>query len=367
MPKILIIAGDNSGDLHSSNLMKELKLIIPNIEFVGIGGDLMTQQGLSSIVSLKDISVVGFWEVAKKITFFKTLFTKIKKIIEDEKIDIFIPVDFPGFNQRVAKIAKHNGVSVLWYIAPQLWAWGERRSVHFAELIDTLLVVFPFEKTYFEKFGIKTEFVGHPLLDIPIFQKEPIAFNKRENKILFMPGSRLQELKKHFNLLYETSKLVEKNYPDYQSVFSVPSSLNLELSKLMGNKKVLITNNSHYEMQTSKIGVIKTGTSNLEAALSYLPFVMYYKTSLITYSLGKKLINLNFLSLINILSNKLIIKELIQSDANPMNLFKEISQLIENKEYCINIIDSFQQIKEKIGKTGASKNAAEIIANKIFK
>jgi lipid-A-disaccharide synthase len=363
MKKILIIAGDNSGDLHGANLMKELLTLSSDIEFLGIGGELMMKNGLNSIVKLKDISVVGFWEVAKKALFFKKLLNKIKNIIENEGIDIFIAIDFPGFNERVAAFAKKVHKPVVWYIAPQLWAWGEKRSLKFSQLIDLLLVVFPFEVEYFQKFGINCSFVGHPLLDNQDYAGKNLNFEERENKILLMPGSRLQELRKHLPLLQDVAKISKIKFPDYRIVLAIPEYFKNEIASTINDKSIEISTNSRKELLVSKVGVIKTGTSNLEAALAGLPFVMYYKTSLLTYYLGKKLINLEYLSLINILAKKNVVKELIQSDATAGNIINEIERLLLDNEYYNNQRHEFELIKAYLGKSGTAKNAALLIYN----
>lgn len=367
MKKILIIAGDNSGDLHGANLMKELFEKHPEIEFVGIGGDLMKKNGLISLVELKDISVVGFWEVVKKVLFFKSLLKKIKSILENEAIDLFIAIDFPGFNERVAEFAKKIHKPVIWYIAPQLWAWGEKRSVKFSQLIDLLLVVFPFEVDYFRKFGINCHFVGHPLLDIPDYSNTILKFDERENKILLMPGSRLQELRKHLPLLNEVAKKIKNRFNDYKIVIAVPEYFQKEIKEMVNDKSIKISTEARKELLTSKVGIIKTGTSNLEAALAGLPFVMYYKTSSLTYFLGKKLIILEYLSLVNILAKKNVVKELIQSDATPNKIVDEIVKLLENRKYYLNQVQEFDLIKNYLGKPGTAKNCANIIYENYLK
>lgn len=368
MKRIFIIAGDSSGDLHSSKLMKEMKVFDPDIEFFGIGGDYMAQEGLTSLVPLNEISVVGFWEVAKKYLFFKKLINQVQEKIENLKIDLFIAVDYPGFNQRIAKFAKEKGIPVVWYIAPQLWAWGKNRALKLSKIIDDLLVVFPFEKEFFENFGISTHFVGHPLLDIPEFQKDYLNSNLRKNQLLFMPGSRLQEIKSHLPLILQVHELIQKRFPEFKSIIALPQSLIESVSSKIGNYHNLeITNDSKKAMLTSKAGMIKSGTSNLEACLAGLPFAMFYKTSALTFYLGKRMINLNFLSLVNILAGKQIIREFIQKDAKPEIIFSEIEKIILDKEYSNNITESFSEIRSYLGNSGASKRAAELIFKKYLR
>ncbi|MBP7215063.1 MAG: lipid-A-disaccharide synthase [Candidatus Kapabacteria bacterium] len=369
MKKVLIIAGDASGDLHSSNLMRELWKIDEKIEFVGIGGDKMESLGFSSIVPISEVSVVGFWEVAKKANFFQFLLQKIGNLIKKGNIDLFIPVDFPGFNQRVAKFAKKFNVPVAWYIAPQLWAWGENRSKDFAKLIDLLLVVFPFEAEYFEKFGIKTKWVGHPLLDLEIFHQQIKNYEEREKRIIFLPGSRKQEINSHIKLVNSTIELLNRSLNDFQFEIVLPQHLKYEFSKKIATNSdtIIADESSHQLMSNSLAGLIKTGTSNLEAALLGMPFAMFYRTSLSTYFIGKKIINLPYLSLVNILSQKQVIPELIQKEANPDNLAKSIIQIVENRKLYDEMQSNFLFLRQQLGEVGASKNAANIIYSSFLK
>ena len=206
--RIFISAGEPSGDLHAARLMAEIKKIYPEIEFVGLGGNRMEAEGLRSIIPISELSVVGFWEVAKKYRFFKEVLNKCTEIISSGDIDLFIPVDYPGFNMRLAANAKKAKVPVVYYIAPQLWAWGKDRAKKLARVCDRLLVLFPFEEEYFSSFGINTTFVGHPLLDNSMFDEVDPADKK--NIIAFLPGSRIQEIKRHGRLIRETAILVEK-------------------------------------------------------------------------------------------------------------------------------------------------------------
>ncbi|HRS01268.1 MAG TPA: lipid-A-disaccharide synthase [Bacteroidota bacterium] len=369
MKKVLIIAGDTSGDLHSSNLMRELWKIDDKIEFIGIGGDKMESLGFSSIVPISDVSVVGFWEVAKKANFFQFLLQKIGNLIKKNDIDLFIPVDFPGFNQRVTKFAKKFNVPVAWYIAPQLWAWGENRAKNFAKLIDLLLVVFPFELDYFKKFGIKTEWVGHPLLDLEIFHQRIKNYERRDKRIIFLPGSRKQEIDSHIKLVNSTIELLNRSLNDFQFEIVLPQHLRYEFEKkFSSNSNTSISKkSSHILMGNSLAGLIKTGTSNLEAALLGMPFAMFYKTSLSTYFIGKKVINLPYLSLVNILSQKQVIPELIQKDANPEKLAKSIIQIVNNRGLYDEMQSNFQILRQQLGEIGAAKNAANIIYSTFLK
>lgn len=363
MSKIFISAGDPSGDIHSARLISALKAIKPELEFIGIGGPEMAKVGFRSIVDIEDISVVGFWEVIKKYGFFKNLLKKSADIIASDEISAFIPVDYPGFNIRLAAAAKLSKKKVIYYIAPQLWAWGKQRAKKLQGTIDLLLVVLPFEKEYFEKFGLRTEFIGHPLLDDPFFDEN----NENRDKIIsFFPGSRKQEIEKHLQLYSDTATILEGMLPEYDFHISGARTLPKELfSKFLINDRRKFSQGSLELMRRSSAAVIKTGTSNLEASLAGLPYVMAYKAGLINYFIGKNLINLAFVSLPNILLKKEIIKELIQNDANPKIIANEIFKIINDSKYRELMLNDFDKVRSILGEKGAASRAAEIILNEL--
>ncbi|TAL68018.1 MAG: lipid-A-disaccharide synthase [Bacteroidetes bacterium] len=367
MKKIFISAGDPSGDAHGARLMAEMKSLVPNIEFIGIGGNAMCNEGLKPIVSLQQVSVVGFWEVAKKYFFFKKLLKRCFNILKDEKIDAFIPIDYPGFNIRLASHAKQISIPVIYYIAPQLWAWGENRAKKLAEVTDILLSVFPFETDFFRKFGIRTDFVGHPLLDNTDFSVIPNNTDRNRNLIAFLPGSRKQEIQRHLPLLNSIANILRRTKPELEFGLSLSSTIDkkeyepylndLNMWQLWDDSKSL--------MKKSYAGVVKTGTSTLEAALCNMPFAMILKTSPISYSLGKRLVKLDNISLVNILAGKKVINEFIQSDAKPEIISNEIISLHNNKNRYDDMQMDFSVIRHLLGEKGASKRAAEHIIKEL--
>ncbi len=363
--KFFIVAGDPSGDIHSAKLMKELKLLIPNAEFVGIGGPNMEAEGLKSIVPINLISVVGFWEVAKKYNFFSNLLKTCKNILKSDNFKAFIAVDYPGFNMKLGQFAKSINIPVIYYIAPQLWAWGKKRAVKLSKIVDLLLVVFPFEVDFFQKFNINTKFVGHPILDDEIFNQNIKNYHQREKNITLLPGSRRQEITRHLPMMIETAKILNRKFPNFQINIAKSSNVDEELYMkfLKNNTFIELIDNSKELMANSIAGAVKTGTSNLEACLLGMPFVMYYKTSAITYFLGKKLVNLPYISLVNILCKEAVIPELIQKDATPEKISDDISKIIQNENYFANIQSKFKEIRFNLGESGASRRAAELIVN----
>jgi lipid-A-disaccharide synthase len=341
--------------------MKEIKRLNADVEFIGFGGKAMINEGLENLIPMEQISVVGFWEVAKRYLFFRKFLKKCSDIISSGDIDLFLPVDFPGFNLRLAESAKANNVPVVYYIAPQLWAWGENRAKGLKEKLDLLLTVFPFETDFFDRFDINTYFVGHPLLDDPEIPEDIPTSDERENIIALLPGSRKQEILRILPVMMESSAIIEKEYPDYRFAIAKSSNVDDKLyhSMIGNNAKFDLWDNSRELMKTARAGIVKTGTSNLEAALCGMPFVMIYLTSLASYYLAKNLVNVKNLSLVNILARKEVVKELIQNDADKRLISKQIDSILSNKMKYDYMQSQFKAIRFMLGDKGAAENAAE--------
>ncbi|MFP4368084.1 MAG: lipid-A-disaccharide synthase [Candidatus Kapaibacterium sp.] len=361
--KIMITAGEPSGDLHAANLMKQIKQIEPDTRFIGIGGERMSAEGLESIVPMKEMSVVGFWEVVKRYRFFREVLNRAKELIKNEKPDVYIPVDYPGFNMNLAYFAKSAGTKVIYYIAPQLWAWGSGRAKKLKGSVDKLLVVFPFEEEYFGKFGLDAEFTGHPLLDISAFEEMPRSPEDRENLIALLPGSRQQEIERHLPLFEESCSIISREIHDVEFGLAKSSLADesVYLDFLKNNKTCTLYASSSDLMHKAKAGIVKTGTSNLEACLAGMPFVMVYKASPFTYFMGKRLVNLPYLSIINILLNEAVIDELIQKDASARKIATLTKNIYIDSEKQKEIYDIFMKVRNLLGKGGGSEKAARII------
>ncbi len=369
MKTIFIVAGDPSGDIHSANLMSMLNKIHPEVKFIGIGGEKMVEKGLQLLASQTEISFVGFAEVFKNILTIKKIFNLCTNYLNEHKneIDLVILVDFPGFNLRLGKIAKKLNIPVSYYIAPQIWAWGQNRAELLKKIADIAFVVFPFEVDFYQNFGIEAHFVGHPILDLPIFNEPPPLWNEREKIFAIFPGSRLQEIKAHSNILNQLAEKLKQKYPDYKTVIAVPNFLLSSVVMKFPYQNAEITTDNYELLRTAKFGIIKTGTSNLEAALLGLPFVMFYQTSLLTYLIGKKLMKSKYLSIVNILHNANVVPELIQKEANSENIIKIVDFYLSNQDSYIEFQQKLLELRKVLGESGASKRAAKIISEFIHK
>lgn len=365
--KIFISAGDPSGDLHAAKLMFEIKNRVDNVQFIGIGGCEMTKEGLTSLIPISEISVLGFWEVAKKFKKFIDLLNRCKSILQNEKIDLFLPIDYPGLNLKLAEEAKRLSIPVIYYIAPQLWAWGKNRTGKIKECVNKLLVVFPFEEEFFKADGIDANYVGNPLLDIPELKANFKSREQRKDIIALFPGSREQEVIKHLDILVQTAEILHSSFPNYQFAIAKSSNINAAIYKeSINNRKYLYLSEDNRElMLNAKVGIIKSGTSNLEACISGLPFSLIYRTSPLTYFIGKRKINMQYLSIVNILANKNIVKEFIQKQANPTELALSCTELINSPDKYNAMQNEFQKIREILGSNSASETAASIIIDTI--
>lgn len=360
--RVFIIAGESSGDLHASRLMREIRLMHPQVEFTGIGGSAMTAEGLHSLVPLSELNVVGFAEIARNYPRLQRILTSTCTSLLSHKPDVVIPVDFPGFNTRVSAFAKEHSIPVMWYIAPQLWAWGKNRAASFARSIDELLVVLPFEEKFFQQFGIVTHFVGHPLLDDPHFTEPPPDLASRDHLVAFLPGSRKQEISRHMPLLREVALLLRKQ--DASLRFGLARSRSIDPALLQhynSDNLFTIYDDARALMKSAKVGCIKTGTSTLEAALCGLPMCSIYKTSEFTYRLGRLLVKVPSIALPNILANKPIVREFIQQEATAKTIGNELMRLLHDAQAAATMTNEFAELRSRLGKSGASRRAAEHI------
>jgi lipid-A-disaccharide synthase len=389
--RFFIVAGEPSGDLHAARLMRALRerCATDGVEctFEGIGGEQMTAQGLQSLVPLADISVVGFWEVAKRYRFFTKLLAQCANILRSGNFTAFLPVDYPGFNLRLAESLRSvniRSVPVYWYIAPQLWAWGAKRAARLRGAVDKLIVVFPFEEEFFRSRGIETHFVGHPLMDDAIFTTTPNPLADRTNTIALLPGSRAQEVERNLPLFLDAAleassflapsptqrqiehKKVDK--PDYTFTVAAAPHLASTLYRIAERSKysslrITLTNDARSLMQTARAGIVKTGTSTLEAALLGMPFLMAYRTSPLTYQIAKRKVTLPRIALANIVAGREAVREFIQHEATPTALGQELCRLLANDNTAADQMQQdFAGIRSTLGSAGASELAAELIA-----
>lgn len=368
--KYYIIAGEASGDLHASNLVAEIKKKDKKSEFRGCGGDLMQAQGVQLLKHYSSMAYMGFVEVAVHIRKVLRNIADTKKDILAYQPDALILVDYPGFNLRIAKFAHEKGFKVYYYISPQVWAWKRGRVRKIKASVDKMLVILPFEEEFYRQYGVDVTYVGNPLLDElakfgsgnrSIFLRRNSLGEKREI-IALLPGSRKQEIKRMLPMMLKAVS----HFPEYQFVIAGVSSIEKELYKrIIGNTDVFLIENQTYELlQNSSAAVVTSGTATLETALFTVPEVVCYKSSGLSYRLAKAMIKVKYISLVNLVMDREVVKELIQGDLTEENIVKELDQLLHNGKRQRRLLEDYDELKERLGNAGASEKAAAEILKK---
>ncbi len=357
--KYFIIAGEKSGDMHAGNLCLELAKSSPNVKMMGWGGEKMEAAGVKILKNYRELAFMGFWEVIKNLATIMGFFKLAKKQIQDFNPDVVILVDYAGFNLKLAKWAKKEGFKVVYYIAPKAWAWRASRAETIKKCVDLLLVIFPFEKAFFEKYGINTRFVGNPLFDeIAKFETNP-SFKKENgltNKplVALLPGSRKQEIESMLRLMVDLTR----EYADIQWVVAGISSFDVDFYTVHRGDFKVVFDQTYDLLSVADAAVVTSGTATLETALFKVPQVVVYKTSNFSYQIAKRLVKIKYISLVNLVAQKEVVKELIQEEYSLENTKHELEKLLFNNKFKDNQLIEYNGIIETLGISKASENAA---------
>ena len=363
--KYYIIAGEASGDLHGSNLIRHLKLNDSEADVRCWGGELMQQQGAKLVKHYRDTAFMGFVEVIKNLGIIRKLFKFCHQDILDFQPDILILIDYPGFNLRIAKWAFEHDIKVFYYISPQLWAWHSSRVKQVKKYVSKMFVILPFEKDFYQKYQYEVDYVGHPLLDITTNYKTNTNFlsqNGLNEKpiIALLPGSRKQEINSMLPIMLE---MIDR-FKDYQFVVAGAPSQSAEFyQEIIKDKPVKIVFGKTYDLlDKSYAALVTSGTATLETALFKVPQVVCYKANALSYQIAKRLVSIKYISLVNLIADKLIVKELIQNELNTQNLTYELSQILD-KTNRVNILSNYDQLIALLGNRGASEKTARLMIN----
>jgi len=354
--KYYIIAGEASGDLHASNLMKELKLQDSNADFRFWGGDLMQAQGGKLVKHYRDLAFMGFAEVIKNLRYILRNLDYCKKDISAFRPHVIILVDYPGFNLRIAEYAKQQGFRNYYYISPQIWAWKQSRINAIRRDIDRMFVILPFEKKFYQQFNYPVDFVGHPLLDvIPEVDEHK---NITEKVIALLPGSRKQEIKTMLPIMLRAAEKIK----GYRLIVAAAPSIDPAFYHqfLKRHHAQLIVGKTYEILQNANAALVTSGTATLETALLNVPQVVCYKGNRLSYMIAKQIIKVKYISLVNLILDKPLVKELIQNNFNEEQVYIELTKILE-PETQKNIISEYAYLKQILGNKGASKRAAELI------
>lgn len=364
----MIIAGEASGDLHGSGVVRELKRIDPTIDIYGVGGDRMKREGMTLIYDIRELGFMGFMEVLKHLPFVKAMERTLEQIVKFKRPDVLVLIDYPGFNLRFAAIAKRFDVPIVYYISPQVWAWNRSRVKKMRGLVDKMLVIFPFEVDFYKHEGIDAEFVGHPLLEVLVSHLDKSNFCKRfgindqKEIIALFPGSRLQEIENIFPSMLRAAKGVAAAVDAEIAVGVAPTLEEKYFKAFFKVEGVHLVKGATYElMQHAQFAFVTSGTATLETACFATPMFVVYKTSWLTYLIGRAMIRVKNIGLVNIVAGKSIVPEFIQHQATARNLMRSALELLRDSERLSKMKSDLSEIKGMLGGHGASRTVAERI------
>jgi lipid-A-disaccharide synthase len=368
---VLIVAGEPSGDLHASNLVKDLKRLNPNLKFFGIGGRLSKNAGIKTIQDIEGLALIGIVEVLKKIFIIRKVYKNLLERIDSEKVDLAILVDYPGFNLRLARELKRRSIPVVYYISPQVWAWGENRIKIIKGCVKKVVVFFKFEEELYRKNGVDAEFVGHPLLDIAkatMTEDDALrkyGLSKEKKTIALLPGSRESEVKTLLPIMVSSCKDIYERLGDLQFAVAKYPGLDMDLYKKEIQKspvEIRVAEGDVYNiLGVSDCAIVASGTATLETAIMGAPFVIIYKTKFLTFILYKLVARVRFLGLVNIIAGREIVPELLQSDATPEKIADKVVEILRDDGKRSRMLKELSLVKSSLGIPGASVRDAKAI------
>jgi lipid-A-disaccharide synthase len=398
---IILIAGEASGDMRAAGLAQALKQLDPTLRLTGIGGQYMRQAGVECFTDITELAVIGIAEVVKNFSRIKKVFDQTLKQIDETHPDAVILVDYPGFNLRLANeikkrsscrtLAGARNIKIIYYISPQVWAWREKRVLKIKELVDRMIVLFPFEQEIYRKYGMKVDYVGHPLVDEIIVDHDQtevlksIGFSASKTTIGIMPGSRAKEIERHLPCMLQAAQILFKQNRERQFILLKASSIPLKTitSVIESTNRIIESNNrviasgakqsfkhlpikiydgpTYDGINAMDAAMVASGTATLETALLKKPMVVIYKTSWLTYAIARAVIKIPYIGLVNIVAGKKIAEELIQNEASPANIANALESALHNPQ----IIEELSKVKILLGDSGASQRAAQVVLSVI--
>ena len=365
--KYFLIAGEASGDLHGANLIKAIKSFEINSSFMGHGGDQMLDAGMEIFEHISNLNIMGFSEVIKHLPRMFRIMEKTKKLIKENNPDKIILIDYPGFNLRLAKKIKNLKIPITYFILPQVWAWNEKRINLIKKYIDLSISIIPFEKNWFESRGLKIQYVGHPFSE-PILQNETKkdlisrhGFNKSDPILVLLPGSRNQEIEKHWPVFIKTVSSVKKSIPGLQVL--VVCAPDIKISTIPNH--IRSESNTRLALSVASAAIVSSGTATLECAVEGIPMVVCYKTSAFSWLIAKTMAKQKYISLVNLIAKENVVKEFLQYSLTASNLSTAIIPLLDKKNNSrLDILKKYQKIKGLLGRPGVYNRAAKHIIEK---
>lgn len=375
--KIMFSAGEASGDTHGASVAKALLEKYPEAQLFGMGGDLMKQAGVDIIYDIQQLGFIGIVEILKHLPTFFKLRSFLKEAMLREKPDVLVCIDYPGFNMKLAKVAKELHIPVVYYIAPTIWAWNKGRGKDIAKTVTKVASIFPFEAEAYREFGVDVEFVGNPLVDIvhPTMSYESalahFGADTTSRNILLMPGSRKQEVEGLLPTMLAAAERLYENHKDLK--FFLPRAHTIpreDIDKILQGYSVpvTVTEGHNYDLMQICIACIAaSGTATLETALMNVPTVLIYKVASVTYGIGKLLVKIDYIGLPNIMARRRIIPELLQGEVTPENVERELANILDNEAVYTQMKADLAQVKVELGAPGAVQRVADVIASVAMK
>ena len=371
--RIMIVTGEASGDLHGAHLVHALKKQLPSAEISGVGGAHLQQEGITLLSSSDELAVVGIVEVIKKIKTVWRVYKRLSHYLKEQRPDLLILVDYPEFNLRLARVAKKLGIPIVYYISPQVWAWRSGRVKLIRRLVRKMIVIFPFEREFYQQHGVDVEWVGHPLTESVKATLNKEEFCRRHGldsakPILgLLPGSRESEIERLLPVMRDAAERLHAKDPSIQFVLPLASSL--ENSPLMKDQMPafirLIRQQTYDTIHAADLIVTASGTVTVETAILETPMIISYIVSPFTYWLGRKFIKVPFIGMVNLIAGKEVAKELIQEMVTPERITEEVLRLLQDREQLAQIESELRVVHQQLGEPGAAERAAKAIADVI--
>jgi lipid-A-disaccharide synthase len=369
--RIMIVAGEASGDLHGASLVREARKLNPGLSFFGIGGPRMREAGVETLVDSSQMAVVGLVEVIARFGVISRAYLTLKRIMVSNPPDLLILIDYPDFNLRIARLARRAGVKVLYYISPQVWAWRVGRVKKIGRVVDRMAVVFPFEVPFYEKEGVPVTFVGHPLVDA-VHPTMPRAEAQRlfgldpgRQTVGLFPGSRKHEIERMLPVILESAKILKERFPGLQFILPLASSLTMaDIAPDLASSslKVEVVQERGYDvMQVCDAIITVSGTVTLEIALVGVPMVIIYRVSPLTYEIGRRLVKVDHMGICNIVAGERVVPELLQHEAEPGRIAGEIGRFLTDSDYAHNVRMKLAGVRERLGSSGGASRVAELV------
>ncbi|HOY44050.1 MAG TPA: lipid-A-disaccharide synthase [bacterium] len=372
--KVMLIAGEASGDLHGGKLVAALRGLEPELELFGVGGDRMAAAGMELYYHVNDLAYIGFIEVARHYLYFRRVFNRLIEVVKSRRPEVVVLIDYPGFNLRFAKAVKKLGISTFYYIAPQVWAWGQGRAAKMAGFVDQMAVLFAFEVDFFSRYQIKTTFVGHPLLEgmeVGLSRDEFMEkydLNPGHPLLALIPGSRNQEVRHLLPPMLQTAERLRRNHPELQVVISQAASVEPQQfeSLVAAAPWARAVKADYYPlMHYATAGMVASGTATLEAACADLPFALLYRVSPLSFAIGKQLVKIPNIGLVNIVAGEAVVPEFLQDDLVPDQMAPVVERLLFDEPARSAMQVKLAGVRNRLGEAGASQKTARLVLEQI--